>query len=335
MASPTCSGSVRSRAAASASRSLALGHAVEGAGAGDGLDPAGVRADGRLGDDGDGADHAEGADVGAAAQLDRVGPGPDHPDPLAVLVAEEGQGAHGLGLGLGGLLHDDRRVGQHVGVGQAVTAAQLLGGDGAVVAEVEAQPVGGHQRALLADLVAEHGPQGGVEQVGAGVVAAQGVTPGPVDGGQGVLAGEDLAGDRGPVGGQAGQGRHGVVDEGGARLGDDGADVAHLAAALGVERGAVEEDLHLAGALGVVVGQHGHHPGRRRVAVGRLADEDGPALGVEHRPVGLVAGRGPPGAGRGPGLGPLALHGRPRSRSRSTADPASSAISTVSSTGKP
>ena len=43
----------------------------------------------------------------------------------------------------------------------------------------------------------------------------------------------------------------GVVDEGRARLGDDGAGVADLAPALGVERGAVEEDLGLTGVVRV------------------------------------------------------------------------------------
>ena len=106
-----------------------------------------------------------------------------------------------------------------------------------------------------------------------------------------------------------GESRHGVVDQGRARLGHDGAGVAHLATALGVERGAVEEDLGLAGVLGILVGQDGHHPGRRRVAVRALTHEDRPALGVEHRAVGLLAGYRLAGSGRGAGLDPLAVHG--------------------------
>ena len=148
-----------------------------------------------------------------------------------------------------------------------------------------------------------------MQEVGPGVVAAECVPTDAVDGGQGVLAGEQLAGDLGPVRGEAGQGRHGVVDQGRARLGHDGAGVAHLATALGVERGAVEEDLGLAGVLGILVGQDGHHPGRRRVAVRALTHEDRPALGVEHRAVGLLAGHRLAGFGRGAGLDPLAVHG--------------------------
>ena len=50
-------------------------------------------------------------------------------------------------------------------------------------------------------------------------------------------------GHLGPVGGQPGQGADGVVDVGPAGVGDDRPGVADLAAALGVEGGAVQEDL--------------------------------------------------------------------------------------------
>lgn len=60
-----------------------------------------------------------------------------------------------------------------------------------MVAEVEAQAVGGHQRALLFDVGAEDLPQGPVQQVGAGVVAPDGLPAAGVDGGGGRLAGAD------------------------------------------------------------------------------------------------------------------------------------------------
>ena len=52
-----------------------------------------------------------------------------------------------------------------------------------VVAEVEAQAIGGDQRALLLHVVAEHLAQGPVQEVGGGVVAADGVAAVAVDGG--------------------------------------------------------------------------------------------------------------------------------------------------------
>ena len=85
------------------------------------------------------------------------------------------------------------------------TWAISSGADRLVVAEVEAQPVGRHQRALLLDVVAQHLAQGPVQQVGGGVVAADGVAALDVDGGGGLLAGHDLAlDDPGQVAVQAG-----------------------------------------------------------------------------------------------------------------------------------
>ena len=92
------------------------------------------------------------------------------------------------------------RVATRVSTGSSVSTSALASSSTSassragslVVAEVEAQPVRGHQRALLADVVAQDLPQGGVEQVGAGVVPPN-LCRGLVDGGQRVLAGEDLA----------------------------------------------------------------------------------------------------------------------------------------------
>ena len=79
---------------------------------------------------------------------------------------------------------------------QVLDAGQLVGGDRLVVREVEAEPLRGHQRTLLADVFAEHLPQRPVQQVGAGVVAADGVASGDVDPGRRLLAGLDVSLDR-------------------------------------------------------------------------------------------------------------------------------------------
>ncbi len=127
-----------------------------------------------------GADVAGGAHVGAAAQLDRRSR-LEHPHDVAVLVAEERDGAERFGLVLGGLERARRRVGERLGVGEALDLGDLVVGDRLVVAEVEAQPVGPHQRAGLLDVVAEHLAQRGMQQVGGGVVAPDGVAPVDVD----------------------------------------------------------------------------------------------------------------------------------------------------------
>ena len=125
--------------------------------------------------------------MGAAAELQRGRPRLHDPHRRAVLVAEERDGAHLLGLVARGLGRLDPHVGQHGVVGQREDLVELLAGGLAVVREVEAQVVGRDQRALLAHVVAQHRAQRGVQQVGRGVVAPDGLPALAVDGGQRVL----------------------------------------------------------------------------------------------------------------------------------------------------
>ncbi len=149
-------------------------------------------------------------------------------------------------------------------------------GEGVGRAEVEAQAVGVDQRALLLHVLAEHLAQRPVQDVGAGVVATDGVAALDVDGGGGLLAGLDRAlDDPGVVAMEAGEPVGGVVDHGGAGVGADDAGVAHLAAALGVERRAVEEDRHLV----AFAGDDGEHGGLGLHLL--AADELGGAVVVE------------------------------------------------------
>ena len=97
--------------------------------------------------------------------------GLEHPDDVAVLVAEERDGAE---------LHrprpwwsrrPHRRVGEDLAVGDPLDLGDLVVGDRVVVAEVEAQPIRSDERAGLLDVLAEHLAQRVVQQVSAGVVA--------------------------------------------------------------------------------------------------------------------------------------------------------------------
>ena len=93
-------------------------------------------------------------------------------------------------------------------------------------------------------MLAQHLAQRPVQHVGAGVVAADGVAPGGVDDGVGLLAGGDGAlDDAGGVPAQAREGERRVDDLGAPGRGGDRAGVADLAARLGVEGRPVEEDL--------------------------------------------------------------------------------------------
>ncbi len=140
------------------------------------------------------------------------------------------------------------------------------------------------------------------------MVTPDGLAALAVDGGQRVLADLELAVDPGLVHDEARYGVHGVVDVGDARLGDDGAGVADLATALGIEGRAVQEDLDRAGVVALHALEHGQHPGGRLVVLQAAPDEGGLAFAVEQGAVGrFVAGPGR--LRRGPGALALLAHG--------------------------
>ena len=219
------------------------------------LDPADAGSDGTLAGDAEQGDVAGAADVGAAAQLDRVGAAVlalahrDDAHLVAVLLAEQrhGTGADRLVAG-----HDPHAAPRRSGAGtrltSASTAPDLVGRHRARLAEVEAQPVGRDQRALLRHVLAQMPPQRGMQQVGRGVGAADAVAAGDVDRQLDRVAhGERAAVQRADMDEQVaqpllrvGHRDHGVADA-------DGAGVADLAAGFAVERGLVGDHHDRAG----------------------------------------------------------------------------------------
>ena len=171
---------VPTRLAISPRQSLVALEERHRAGAGDGLDASQVGADRPFADDLDRADVAGGADVRAAAELDRTAR-LEHTHDVAVLLAEEGDRAEALGLVLGCLEGPHRRVRQRLAVRQVLDAGDLLGAERRVVREVEPQAIGGDERAGLLDVLAEHLAQGVVDEMGRRVVAADRVAPFDVD----------------------------------------------------------------------------------------------------------------------------------------------------------
>ena len=173
------------------------------------------------------------------------------------------------------------------------------------------------------------------------MIAPDGLPAVLVDRRQDVLVRLHLAAQPRLVGHQPRHGVDGVVHVGDARLGHDRAGVADLAAALGVERRAVQEDLHHPAGLGpgLELGlglglEHGHHPSRHLVVLEAPPDEGGRPLGVEQGSIRRLV----------TGAGVVFAAARARSRcsamaaskpARSTSTPASRASSSVSSTGKP
>ncbi len=224
-----------------------------GAHAGERLDASRVRGYRALGNEDQRPDLPGRRDVGTPAELGRIVADLHHPHAFAVLVAEERERAHLLGLLLRGLegLHtgvfDDPRVDGLLDV------EQLFGGGGVEVAEVEAKTVGGHERAGLVHVVAEDLAQAPVQDVGTGVVLADVLSPDLVDVEPDLLTGLHVSLlDAPAMTVDAGQRILGVEHPDRARLAGDQAAIADLAARLRVERRAVQENLHVLATLGVL-----------------------------------------------------------------------------------
>ena len=227
----------------------AVGHVVEGALRGNGLDTADVRARGGLGDNLEQADLGSVGSMRTTAELagERLvlGAHGNDADDVAILLAKQGDGAGGLGLVDAHDAGHDRLRCEDLLVDQVLNSLELLGGQGLKVREVKAQVLGRHQRASLGDMLAQDLLKGGVEQVRGGVVAAQESTALGVErGGHGSTNGQRALGDVRDVGIQAvvvlgiGNGQRNA-------LGGKLAGIALLAAHLGIERGAVEHDLDI------------------------------------------------------------------------------------------
>ena len=252
--------------------------------------------------------------MGPAAQLHGEGATDlHHADPGAVVLAEQGHGAHALGLLEGGLHGVDPVVGVDGGVGDLLDLRQDVRGDRAGPVEVEPHVAGLVERAGLDGLRAEDLPQCGVDEVGGGVPLGGALAPLGVDGGGDELTGLGLAaGEDALVHPELLADLLDVVDPHLEAGGGDHAAVAQLSAGLGVERGAVEQELHRVPLAGDVDGLASGDDAQQPRLVGQVgeAGEDGLA-GVEEVTVDGQVGVGVL-LGPGVGLGAGALLGHER-----------------------
>ena len=90
----------------------------------------------------------------------------DHAHLVAVFLAEQRARAGAAGILERHQPRGHRRVLQHDVIGDVLDPLQLLSRHRLRVREIEAQPVGHHQRALLRHVVAEHLAQRLVQQMG-------------------------------------------------------------------------------------------------------------------------------------------------------------------------
>ena len=97
----------------------------------------------------------------------------DHPDDIAVLLAEERHGAHGPRRLDRLLLNQHRHVPQHRLIRQPLDLLQIIHGDRRRMREIEAQAVWLDHRAALHHVLAQDRAERRVEEVRCGVRARQ------------------------------------------------------------------------------------------------------------------------------------------------------------------
>src|SRR6266702_792034 len=210
------------------------------------LDPAHARADGRLAEHLDEAKLAGPGHVRAAAQLARVVADLDHPDLVAVLLPEQGQRAQLARLLLGGVERVHVQVVDQDIVDLVLGVAQHRDRHGRLRGEVEAQPTGRVLRTRLRRRLAQRTAQRPVHQVRRSMRPGQRPPTLDIDLGERGRAYRDLAGaDLAAVHDEAGQRCLHVTDRELAAGHPDRARVGELAATLGVERAAVQDQVDL------------------------------------------------------------------------------------------
>src|SRR5215467_8386722 len=266
-----------------------------------------------LGEDLEETDLAGRPEVGAAAELGGEVADADHAYAVTVLLAEERHGPAlqgGLQIHLGG---SDHNVRLHVLVDEVLDLRHLAVLDGGAVGEVEAEMVGGNQRARLGHVGAQHLAERGVEEVRPRVVETEALTPARIHGDRHLLVLAQVPlGHVDTVDDHLAAAVVGVLDGPLPVAADDGAGVAHLPARLRIGRRAVEDDLHRLplARLGEPAppGHEGEDArGRRQLRVakelrlGELRSE----LTVDLHGAFAVAGAE---RGAGPGARPLRLH---------------------------
>ena len=152
------------------------------------LDAAHASGDGGFADDGDQADVAGARDMCAAAEFDREGGvcpgGAAHRHDahlIAVFLAEQCPGAGCDCVVDGHEARLDGRIFEDGSVGRVFDDDQILGADRSGVRDIETQPIGCDERALLRDVVAERQAQRLMQKVSRGMVGADRGMAGAVD----------------------------------------------------------------------------------------------------------------------------------------------------------
>ncbi len=275
--------------------------------AGQGLDAPHAGGHAAFGDDLEQGDVAGAGHVGAAAKLDRIGAVAiqavaqgQHPDFVTVFLAEQRHCAFSHGL----LRRHQANVGgdvlAHHRVHLRLDPVELLVGERRAMGEVEADAFAVDHLALLGDVGAQDVAQGRMQQMGGGVVGAGPLAALGVDRQTDALAlNQPALADLDDVGAEVAGALLHIEDAALAARPFDFALVAGLAAALGIEGGAVGQ--HLDGLAGfgridLFAARHqGQHLARAVdvVVAGEPGRPQPVAQGQPDGALGLLAGAGP------------------------------------------
>ena len=239
----------------------ALGHDSVGVPAGSGFDAAHTGGHAAFGQDDERTGLTRAGKVRAAAEFHGAGSfaftaHEEHAHLVAVLFVEQGQSAGLHGLVVAHFLGHHGVVGKDHGIHFAFHGADLFGSHGRDMREVEAQMVGADRRTGLMHMRTQHLAQGGLQEMGAGMVA-HGVEADAF----GHFEADFLIGMDNAFGhfhlhhDEGGHGLDGVGDFQLAFGGGDEAGVAHLAAASAVERRLEGDDKALVAHVQHVHGQ--------------------------------------------------------------------------------
>ncbi len=220
---------------------------VVGAGASQGFNAAHAGADAAFGGDGEKADFTRGPDVGTTAQFFAKSRHFDGADVVAVFFTKQGHRTAGEGVIQAGDLGLHGGVVPQLFVYQEFNALQFTLAQARKMGKVKPQAIRGDEGTGLFDVIAQDLPQGGVQEVGGGVILANFFAPLLVNAQlQGHARLHAAAFDHAGMNDEIRQRFLGIgdVDLDPVVRGQEHAAVAHLTAGFAVKRGSGKDDVH-------------------------------------------------------------------------------------------
>jgi len=213
------------------------------------------------------ADFARGMDMGASAQLHAVVRNTDHPDRIAVLFTKKRDSSHLNCLLLGQHPHGHLPVLANVFIDRCFNLFQIVFFNRFKMRKVKTQPFRSDQRARLLDMAAQMLAQGGLQNMGGGVVVCRCLSLSAGNPQNSLITFGNLTRDHpAPMHNKFRQRLERINDFNTKTLSCNTATIADLAAGLSVKRGFGRDDLNIfpccRGLAELAVAQHANNTGR-------------------------------------------------------------------------